>query len=41
VLIRSRLDLQPIAYEIVGRWPLAGDDDSAPPPARTQLDLGF
>ncbi|HET8883379.1 MAG TPA: RNA 2',3'-cyclic phosphodiesterase [Solimonas sp.] len=41
VLIRSRLDLQPIAYEIVGRWPLAGDDDSAPPPARMQLDLGF
>lgn len=41
VLIRSRLDLQPVAYEILGRWPLAGvaaSDAVAPPP---QLDLGF
>ncbi len=40
VLIRSRLDLQPMRYEIVGRWPLRAD---APPPspAKPQLDLGF
>lgn len=42
VLVRSRLDEQPIRYEILGRWPLLGAPEPAvpatPPP---QLDLGF
>ena len=43
VLIRSRLDLQPASYEILGRWPLDPDAPTAPEPdvARPQLDLGF
>lgn len=43
VLIRSRLDLQPPTYEILGRWPLDPEAPTAPAPdvARPQLDLGF
>ncbi len=39
VLIRSRLDLQPLRYELLGRWPLQADAAAVPP--RAQLDLGF
>lgn len=41
VLIRSRLDLQPIRYEILGRWPLAGEREAIIEPRQPQLDLGF
>lgn len=42
VLIRSRLDRQPVTYEILGRWPLDGAADAPPPPpSSSQLDLGF
>jgi 2'-5' RNA ligase len=42
-LIRSRLDLQPVRYDVLGRWPLDGGADTPPSPApvRAQLDLGF
>ena len=41
VLLRSRLDVQPMRYEILGRWPLngtRGGGDDRTPPVR-QLDL--
>lgn len=41
VLIRSRLDRQPLEYEILGRWPLTGAAATAPPSSPPQLDLGF
>ncbi len=37
VLIRSRLDLRPLRYELLGRWPL--NAPSAPPPLAGQLSL--
>lgn len=36
VLVRSRLDLKPVQYDLLGRWPLV--EGSAPPP-RTQMSL--
>lgn len=33
VLVRSRLDLKPVRYELLGRWPLTG----APPAAQIPL----
>lgn len=45
VLIRSRLDLRPAQYEVLGRWPLDPNAPLAvpatPPPPPPQLDLGF
>jgi len=38
VLLRSRLDLKPMQYEILGRWPLNGTAIAAPPP-KPQMDL--
>lgn len=37
VLVRSRLDLKPVQYELLGRWPLQGGE--APPPAASQMAL--
>lgn len=37
VLVRSRLDVQPLRYEILGRWPLNGAAEAVPPVR--QLDL--
>lgn len=39
VLLRSRLDLKPVRYEIVGRWALDGAAEAPPPPSKPQLDL--
>ena len=43
VLIRSRLDLQPVRYDVIGRWPLQGPSGGAGPAspsgAAPQLDL--
>lgn len=33
VLVRSRLDLKPVQYELLGRWPLAAGAGPAPPAA--------
>lgn len=41
VLIRSRLDLSPVQYELLGRWPLRAEAPPAVPPVPPQLDLGF
>lgn len=42
VLIRSRLDLRPAQYEVLGRWPLSHQaPPPAPSPVKAQLDLGF
>jgi 2'-5' RNA ligase len=30
VLVRSRLDLNPVEYELIGRWALNGDDSASP-----------
>lgn len=40
VLVRSRLDLKPVRYEIVGRWPLNGSG-SEPPASPGQQQLGL
>lgn len=41
VLLRSRLDLKPVQYDIIGRWPLNGvaQPAGAAAPVRQQLDL--
>lgn len=40
VLVRSRLDLNPVEYELLGRWPLTGDSGEPPQsPGDTQLNL--
>ncbi|NKF21520.1 RNA 2',3'-cyclic phosphodiesterase [Solimonas marina] len=41
VLIRSRLDLRPVRYEVIGRWPLLAPEGgtATPIPAPPQLDL--
>jgi len=36
VLVRSRLDLKPVRYDLLGRWPLV--EGSAPPP-KAQMSL--
>jgi RNA 2',3'-cyclic 3'-phosphodiesterase len=37
VLVRSRLDLNPIRHELIGRWPLTGVE--APPKSLGQMNL--
>lgn len=40
VLVRSRLDLNPVEYELLGRWPLLGDGgEPAPTAGDAQLSL--
>jgi RNA 2',3'-cyclic 3'-phosphodiesterase len=37
VLVRSRLDLKPVRYDLIGRWPLTGAE--APPEPLGQMNL--
>lgn len=40
VLVRSRLDRNPVEYELIGRWPLTGvPDNSGPEPDQLALPL--